>query len=348
YGFDKLPLKLPRRSIEPAGKNALLECKQQIRENLVKSGANEVLTYSFVHGKLLERAGQDASRAFKLANALSPELQYYRLSLLPSLLEKVHPNAKAGYDEFALFEIGKGHVLDEPDPAEPGVPKEVNTLGFVYAAKKPGQGAAYYVACRYLMNLLAGFQATGKVRLEPLASADLYNNPWLIQMTAPFEPGRSAVLRDVTKGSDTNGLVWGVAGEFKSSVRKALKLSENCAGFEIDPLLLQNGSEAGNYIELPKYPKVEQDISLRVPADVRYRDLYDCVWDGLGKAQPEHTLPSLGPLDIYQSKDDQAHKNITLRFTIASYERTLTDAEVHAMLDAAAAAAREKFGAEVL
>ncbi len=119
YGYDKLPLDLPKRDLTPAAKDPSLALKSQIRAKLSKSGANEVLTYSFVHGDLLDKVGQDKKNAFQVANALSPDLQYYRLSLAPSLLEKVHPNIKAGYDEFALFELGKAHIAgkEETGPA---------------------------------------------------------------------------------------------------------------------------------------------------------------------------------------------------------------------------------------
>ncbi|HEY1064347.1 MAG TPA: phenylalanine--tRNA ligase subunit beta, partial [Candidatus Saccharimonadales bacterium] len=105
YGFDKLPLELPKRDITPAPEHPLLAQKSAIRDSLSRAGANEVLTYSFVHGNLIDKASQKREHAYKISNALSPDLQYYRLSALPSLLDKVHPNIKAGYDEFALFEL---------------------------------------------------------------------------------------------------------------------------------------------------------------------------------------------------------------------------------------------------
>jgi phenylalanyl-tRNA synthetase beta subunit len=259
---------------------------------------------------------------------------------VPSLLEKIHPNIKAGYDQFGLFEIGKAHVLNEPDSAEPEIPKEVNSLSFVYAAKKAKPGAAYYVTRKYLINLLANFQAKHSVGLEKLAGADLYKNPWLEQMAAPFEPGRSAVLRD------KNGLVWGVVGEFKASVRKALKLPEYCAGFEMDPLLLLQPETLQNYIALPRFPKVTQDITLKVMADLPYQELHDFLAEKTDKTKPKNTLLNLNPRGIFQRDDDKGHKQITFRLEIASYERTLTDPEVNKLLDQVAAAAKEKFGAE--
>lgn len=92
-----------------APRNAYRDLVRSVRTELARAGANEVLTYSFVHKDVLEKATQDPSDAYALGNALSPDLQYYRLSLTPSLLDKVHANIRAGYDEFALFEIGKSH-----------------------------------------------------------------------------------------------------------------------------------------------------------------------------------------------------------------------------------------------
>jgi phenylalanyl-tRNA synthetase beta chain len=343
YGFDKLPLVLQQRDLTPAIKDPLLTLKATIRATLAKAGANEVLTYSFVHGGLLDRTGQDRTKAFEISNALSPDLQYYRLSLTPSLLEKVHPNVKAGYDQFALFELGKAHSYGEQDAFEPDVPKEVNALSFVYTAKRPHPGAAYYWARHQLLNLLAAFRVADIVKLQPLPGADLYKNSWIEQLARPFEPERAAALRD------TAGLIWGVVGEFRPTVRRQLKLPEFTSGFEIDPLLLLQRSSANTaqgYVPLSRFPKVRQDITLKVSADVPYQELFDFVWKELGKVQPDNALPSLSPLDIYQSANDSAHKNVTLRLGIVSYDRTLTDSEVNNLLDHVAAAAKTKLGAE--
>lgn len=338
YGFDKLPLELPRRGIMPAQADALLTLKSGIRALLAKAGANEVLTYSFVHGNLLEVAGQDASQAYQIGNALSPDLQYYRMSLTPSLLEKVHMNVKAGYDTFALFELGKAHIHGQPDSDEPEIPAEKNALSLVYTAKKPGRGAAYYEARAFLGALLHEYQLTDVLRYKPLSSEQAAD-PWVQQMVAPYEPGRSAVL------VDAGSTIWGVVGEYKASVRGRLKLPESTAGFELDPtVLLTSGSKP--YVALPRFPKVTQDITLRVGVDVPFADLFTCVRQAVKQASPAHTLPQLTPVDIYQPVTAASTKNVSLRLSTASYERTLTDAEVSAVLDAAAKAAASAFSAE--
>ena len=145
YGFDKLPRELPHRSIKPVPKNPRRELKNAIRQSLSRAGANEILTYSFVHERILKNAEQDITQAYKLSNALSPDLQYYRLTVLPSLLDKVYTNIKSGHNEFALFEIGKGHLKSKGLNKE-GLPIENNYIDLVYTSKKDKPGAPFYVA----------------------------------------------------------------------------------------------------------------------------------------------------------------------------------------------------------
>src|SRR5690606_11764274 len=97
HGFDKLPVELPVRSIRPSNENPLLLLKSVLRQQLSSAGAQEIYSYSFVHGDILTQSLQDVKKAYKLSNALSPDLQYYRLSLIPSLLDKIHANIKTGH-----------------------------------------------------------------------------------------------------------------------------------------------------------------------------------------------------------------------------------------------------------
>lgn len=333
YGFDHLPLDLPKRNLTPTKPDELLELKQQIRETLAKAGANEVLTYSFVHGNLLEKVGQDTKQAFKLSNALSPDLQYYRISLMPSLLDKVHMNIKAGYDQFALFEINKTHIKGQNDSADPKVPKEFENLALVVANsdKIKGLGAAYFQARQYLDYLAESFGID--VRYEPLSEPPTY------PAAAPYDYKRSA---RIYVGDKLIGLI----GEFKPSVLRVLKLPAASAGFEIGINPVNFRRTVSQYKPLSKYPSVQQDISLKVPATTNYHAVYELLAAEL-LDQP-NMLADLNPLDIYQSEKDKKHKQMAFRLTIASYQKTLKSEEVNSMLDNAAKVAAKKLGAERL
>jgi len=336
YGYDHLPLVLPKRDLTPAQKDPSLGLKSKVREILSAAGANEVLTYSFVHGNLLEKAGQDPKQAFELNNALSPDLQYFRLSLTPSLLDKVHPNIKAGYDRFVLFEIGKGHNITQQD--DDGLPAEFEMLDVVFAAtaKADVAGASFYQARKYLTYLCNSLGLP--LEFRPIDKEEDY------QVAKPYDYKRSAKV--FVYGTD---LALGMVGEYKPSVAKNFKLPNYTAGFGIGLTQLREalGHAANPYFEQPKYPKVTQDISLKVAANVAYQELYNFLTDALSKVQPDKTVPGLRALDIYQGEDKKT-KNITFRLEIASFERTLTDQEVNALLDKVAAAAKAEFGAERL
>jgi len=342
YGFDKLPLKLPKRDLTPATKDPMLELKANIRQVLSKAGANEVLTYSFVHGNLLDKVGQKRDAAYQISNALSPDLQYYRLSLTPSLLEKVHPNIKAGYDQFALFEIGKAHQVESRDTShesrDDGLPKEFERVALVFAvdkrASKNYTGAPYYQARLYLMNLLDTFGLAEQATFEPwdVAQTDA--------ATPYYETDRAVTIK-------INGVVLGRIGEYKASVRQTLKLPDFCAGFELGLVpLMDQIAVAGQYKPLPRFPKVEQDICLKVASGLSYRELFDFTQAELTQLRPQDSVFSLTPVDIYQRQDNTEHKQITFRLSIANYDRTMTDSEVNTLLDKVAETAKAKFGAE--
>lgn len=334
-GYDKLPLELPRRDLTPAAKNPELELKSFVRNRLSSAGANEVLTYSFVHGDLLKKAGQDQAHAFSLSNAISPDLQYYRTGLTPSLLDKVHMNIKAGYSGFALFELNKVHYKGEMDEAEPNVPNEDGHVAFVvaYNDKQRPAGTPYYQAKKYLEQIVDVTAA----ELISLEGFDVAKDEWGKQLTAPYEPRRSAVI---VKDKQ----IWGVVGEFRTRVQQAFKLPAYTAGFEVHQAIIDKSNSS--YAQLPRFPKVQQDISLRLPVNTTYKELFDVAEAALTKAKPENSTLSLEPLSIYQREGDTTHKQITLRISLASYERTLTDGQVAKLLDIVAEQAKEKLQAQ--
>ncbi|MET1033410.1 MAG: phenylalanine--tRNA ligase subunit beta, partial [Candidatus Saccharimonadales bacterium] len=303
YGFDHLPLELPKRSVTPAPKDDMLALKARTRDILAAAGANELLTYSFVHGNLLEKSGQDIKDAFQLSNALSPDLQYFRLTVLPSLLDKIHPNIKAGFDQFAIFELGKGHNLlhantDDGLPAEFSIAALAVTANDKIADKKTG--AAFYQARAFLDQLGKGLGLD--LAYTPITETSD------VPIIRPYDLSRSAFVSDLNSGA-----FLGIVGEFKTGVRKGFKLPAHTAGFEISlDELVKVASAGSKYAQLPRFPKVEQDICLKVPATTSYADVYDFATKTMNENHPVKTRWTLSPDDIYQRQDDADNKQITL------------------------------------
>ena len=339
YDFGKLPRQLPQRSTKPALKNPRRELKRQIREQLSRAGANEALTYSFVHEHILKRAEQHADQAYKLSNALSPDLQYYRLSVLPSLLDKVHANIKAGHDEFCLFEIGKGHDARLPHN-EDGLPSEQTFVDAVYAAKKARASAPYYQVQRMAVRLLSSLGV--QFELIPMATENDDSEELggvEFEVAAPFDWRRSAWI---LCGKERLGIV----GEFKQAVRRNFKLPEYAAGFSInfDRLLAQPRDEQA-YRPLSRFPSTSRDVSLRSPRDVSYAELYHVVQAAVGESAGDITV-TIEPRAIFQPANDHSIKTTTFRLRMTHYERTLTDADAKPIVDRVATMALAKLGAE--
>lgn len=339
YDFGKLPRQLPQRSTKPALKNPRRELKRQIREQLSRAGANEALTYSFVHEHILKRAEQHADQAYKLSNALSPDLQYYRLSVLPSLLDKVHANIKAGHDEFCLFEIGKGHDARLPHN-EDGLPSERTFVDAVYAAKKACASAPYYQAQRMAVRLLSSLVV--QFELIPMATENDDSEELggvEFEVAAPFDWRRSAWI---LCGKERLGIV----GEFKQAVRRNFKLPEYAAGFSIDfDQLLAQPRDKQTYRPLSRFPSTSRDVSLRSPRDVSYAELYHVVQAAVGESAGDITV-TIEPRAIFQPANDHSIKTTTFRLRMTHYERTLTDADAKPIVDRVATMALAKLGAE--
>jgi phenylalanyl-tRNA synthetase beta chain len=315
-GFDAIYPTLPSRYSIAVGLSGFDDMRQRIRQILVSAGANEVLTYSFVHGNILRKAGQDTSQSYRLVNSISPELQYYRQSVTPSLLTLVHPNIKQGYNKFALFEMNKAHY--KGDGLDGGVPVERQTLGFVVACKHSHSESWYYQAKHTLDYLLRRLHV--QATYEPLTSDDMHD-----PIFAPFEPKRSAKVI-------VNGVAVGVVGEYRGFVKKEFKLPASQAGFELDTDKLfehiQSFSNQEVYKPSSKYPSVERDICFKVDTDKSYQAIFDSATEALQISGLEYKID---PVDIFSDNDET--KNITIRIRLTSHDKTLTSGEVAKVVD---------------
>ena len=332
YGFDKLPRQLPRRSIKPAPKNLRRELKNAVRRSLSRAGANEVLTYSFVHERILKNAEQDVTQAYKLSNALSPDLQYYRLTVLPSLLDKVHANIKAGHDEFALFEMGKGHSKMH-GLGEDGLPEASQFTDIVYAAKKPGAGAPFYKIRRLVEQLARDLGA--ELVFKPI------EQELTLPVAAPFDRSRSALIET------TDGTFIGLVGELKQSVIKNFKLPTYVAAASLDTAGLEAvyAKRDSHYRPLSRYPSTTRDISLKVPFAVRYQQLLQTLDEAIRTTDMNVRIE---PLAIYQSEHEAAQKTMTWRLTFTSLVRTLVDNDITPVMQRIEQTTKDRWGAETV
>ena len=283
-GFDNIEPVLPLHAT--AEKNDLFELKKYIRELLSRYGANELLTYSFVSGRLLEKAGLDLKNSYRIVNSISPELQYVRQSIVPSLLDKAFVNEKIPIDQFAIFEMNKVYRKDLGLNVEK-VPEEKVSLGFLVAERKSDQ-TAFYLAKKYLNLLLQKLDIEAEylpVKQDKLAEIK------------PFEGKRAAEVY-------VDGEYIGVVGEFKNSVRNDFKLAPFLAGFELD---LMKVLEKASYKKTICFGQKKTE-DLTVTTDKTYAE-------ALKEVQAKYPGAKILPGTIYQA-DGQKTQNMTFHIEL--------------------------------
>lgn len=331
-GFDNIISNLPKREFTAIKPSEYDTFRNKLRKILKEAGANEVLTYSFVHGDIMKKAGQDVSNSYRLVNSISPDLQYCRQSLTPSLLNVAYMNIKQGFDRFAVYEINKAHQKSDGLNIE-SVPLEKDLLALTFSDKAIHSETPYYQAKKFLDYIT---DSLGVDVIYQNISGDEQDS-----IFAPFEIKRSAKVID----KNTSKLV-GVVGEYKASVIGGFKLPKYTSGFEIDlTTLFGLSNDAGiKYKPLSRYPSTERDICFKVNDNIQYSQIIDLanlakIGDGLSIA--------VSPVDIFKAEGSDT-KNITIRVKLTSYDHTLTGEEVSLVVKNICAAVAHETNAVII
>lgn len=318
-GYDNINKVLPKRNFSTAKISPLLELKRQIR-NLLSDNlfANETLTYSFVSQDLLEKMGLEPSSCFEIVNSISPKLQFFRPLIVPSLLDKIYQNLRAGHTDFALYEQNQVAIKPQNPTTNPSSHLK-NHLALIELGD-------FYQAKAKLSFLLT------KINLDfsfvlPDSSLEPY-----------FEPHRSAFVV-------INGETVGEIGELKVSTLAKFKLKSPITAFELnlDKIVGRQNPTATNF-KSQKFPSVERDLTLLVlDKSANYEDIFNAISNSL----PLDLEVKFAPISIYQ-KTPADQISYTFRFKISHPDKTLTAPEVSDIIENITKNLKEKISFSVI
>ncbi len=225
YGYNNIEPVLPLRDVTPAKSNNIFSLKQTIRQILADSGCNETDTYNFIDIDTLSKCNLDSNLAYRVKNALAPELSLMRTSLIPSLLVKTQENLQRGFNKFALFEFNIPHIKGYLDENE--LPKEEWHLDMALTEVNKKDDSAYYLAKRYLEKVLntlgiedIEYTLLADTSYESLAP-DLKNTSYI------FDPNTSAIIT-------VDNLIIGIIGEVDNRVKGNFKLPKYTAALDLN------------------------------------------------------------------------------------------------------------------
>jgi phenylalanyl-tRNA synthetase beta chain len=324
-GYDALPAApLPEIARPSGGVLSPRQARMRTgRRVLAAQGYEEAITWSFVsqaNARLFGGGGQD----LVLANPLSPDLDCMRPSILPGLIEAAGRNAKRGFADVALFEIGPVFAGDAPRDQR-------TAIAAVLAPHPPRRwdGVRTDDLFDLKSDLLSLLDEIGAPNLQVVQG----------QASSWWHPGRSARLQLGPKA------VIAEFGALHPGALRALDVDGPVYGFELWlealPEPKRRAIKTRPELNLSAFMPLSRDFAFVTPAGVAAGDLVRAV-QGADKA----LIAQARVFDVYTGPGvPEGFKSLAIEVTIQPREATLTEAEIEALSARIVAAASKAVGA---
>ena len=303
YGYDNFEINTTRSPLYPVRMDVVKENEDKIKDILVKRySLHELHSYVWAYYDELKELGIEVEPNIRLANATNPNIETIRRSMIPTQLCQVKINT--GYaPEFGIFEIGR--VVEGVD--ENNLCFERKKLAITLFSKLKDIRDLYF-DLRDILAVVTDDIKHKQLEFRPIDAEHDYEHPINLNM----------IILD--------GKRIGKIGIVHPTVGKAIDKKAAIVFAELDMETFAQTENASIVYEEPsKFPPMDYDLSVIVPNTVYFSDLAKC-WKGEG----EDILKNVKIVDTY---DTETLHSITIRFEFSSNERTLSSAEVQAIMD---------------
>jgi phenylalanyl-tRNA synthetase beta chain len=141
-------------------------------------------------------------------------------------------------------------------------------------------------------------------------------------------------LADDVVAIEINGSYAGYFGKVKEDVLDRFGIKQDVFMAEIQLGALQSVKRSGQYVSLPKFPKVRRDVAFVVKDAAQAN-----VVEGIIRKASSPLLQSVELFDVYRGENIPAgKKSLAYTLELMSRERTLTDPEIDAEIERIVAA----------
>lgn len=322
YGYENIPKTVPAMYPQNLafGTKDLISTVKNI---LVGTGLNEVITYSLVDRTMLKGLEVKYSDKLLVVNPLNKEQEILRPTLIPSLLKCVAFNLNQKQEEVSIFEIANT-FSEWPSQA---APKEEPTLGIALSGTRTillQQGLVKErLSAQHLKGIIeALFKRLGikEYNFKPL------DNPFEIEISAAGRKVGVILILD-SRVLDNFQI------KNKNVFAAEIYLNQILLGMDLNK----------KFVHLPLYPGIYRDISLVIREGVPAAEIISEVKEKAGLFLREAKIS-----DYYQGKQiGEGFRGLTVSCIYRSDERTLTEIEINPVHAAVCAALTEKFAAKI-
>ncbi len=314
YGYDKIPVTLPRGELLGNVKSYEEKIHDLVRNVLTSCGYHECITYSFINPSTLSwlRISDDDPRMkpIPVQNPFSEEQAVMRTTLLPGLLKTVQHNYSHRELNQLLFEMGA--VFESDTLPLKHLPEERMKLGLAVTGQipepnwvDPSREADFFAIKGALEALFK------RLQVEDVA---------FIPEAMPFShPARCASIKI---GSENLGYL----GQLHPDVAGAWEIDQPVTVCEIDlALLCTKANLVPRVVPLPRFPAAKRDLAIVVPREIPADKLEMTIREAGGELVSQVRL-----FDLYEGKQIPAGKrSLAYSITFRREEGTLTESEIN-------------------
>ncbi len=314
YGYYHLNKTLPQTDTVGALTEKQLK-KRAVKQSLIASGLDEVITYSLTNEKQAVRFQyneKQVEKPIKVAMPMSEDRSIMRTGLIHGLIDVVSYNNARNIEDVSLFEIGKKYYLEKD------LPQETNLLAGACT------GVIHETKWQKKIELVDFFYVKGVVETI-FEKLDVLNKISFVQADNPsvdFHPKRTAnIILD-------NQLI-GIVGQLHPNTQKEFDLKDTYV-FEINlDAILDVTPQEMRFSPISKYPSVTRDIAIVVDLDIKAQTLKEAIIN-----KGNSILKSVEVFDVYQgSHVEKNKKSIAFSLVFENVGKTLTDEEVNKAYD---------------
>jgi phenylalanyl-tRNA synthetase beta chain len=331
-GFAALPAEpLPEMARQAGGVLTVRQTRMRnARRAMAARGYAEAVTWSFMPTQRAKLFG-GGDKKLRLTNPIASDLDCMRPSILPNLIEAAARNARQGFADAALFEVGPTFKGDQP--------ADQLTVVAALVAPHPARnwaGAQADPLFKLKADLMALLEEMGAPNLQIAQGGQGGGqaSPW-------WHPGRSARLQLGPKN------VVAEFGELHPAILKALDAEGPMLAFELDlgavPEPKKKPTKTKPALSLSPLMPLGRDFAFLVDQATPAGDVVRPIL-GVDKS----LIADARVFDVYQGKGvPEGQKSVAVEVTIQPTEKTLTDAEIEALSARIVTAAEKAAGAKL-
>lgn len=317
YGYDKIPVTLPKSSATAGGVTEKLRFEKIARAAAEGYGFSEGMTYSFESPKVYDKlclAEDDALRkSIRISNPLGEDYSVMRTSALGGMLSSLAINYNRRNKNVRLYEIANVYIPRELPLSELPDERTHLTLGMYGEGDFfTMKGVVQAVLNKLGLNEMAEYKpCTDRKYLHPGRQADVIYKGQMVAYIGEVHPS-------VQKNFEIGERVYIAVIDMKTAVEMS------------EPVIKYHG--------VPKFPAITRDISLTMKHEVTAGEIEAIIRTKGGKLLESYEL-----FDIYEgSQILKGYKSLAYKIVFRAADRTLTDDEAGKVMDKIISSLAEK------